>query len=67
MKNVTSPNGVHVGSYSLGEVNINNFYDEDFLVNIAGTLAGNQYHAKIPSSRRTHKENLSSQGEVDKI
>lgn len=67
MKNVTSLNGVHVGSYSLGEVNINNFYDEDFLVNIAGTLAGNHYRAKIPSSRRTHKENLSSQGEVDKI
>lgn len=69
LKNFSDIGSIHVGNYSLGEILEESGYNENFVVNIAGTLAGNQYKAnkEISPNLRTYKENLSSQGEVDNL
>lgn len=64
-KNVSDISSVGLRSYSLGEIGILNYYSSDFLVNIAGTLAGKNYRSSgIPKTLNTSK-NPSSQKEVD--
>ncbi len=69
LKNFSDITSIHVGNFTLGQVLSEAGYDNDFLVNIVGTLAGNQYQAKniIPPGKRVHKENLVSQSMVDNL
>lgn len=55
---------VDLRPYSLGEINILNYYLPDFLVNIAGTLVGGNGGSKIPTSLRKVKESA-SESELD--
>lgn len=64
-KNVSDISSVGLRSYSLGEIGILRHYSSDFLVNIAGTLAGKTYKKSgIPKTLNASK-NPSSQKEVD--
>lgn len=68
-KNFNDVSSIRVGKYTLGNIGITQYYNEDFLVNIAGTLAGTKYQARdtIPPNLRRHKEKMSTQTEVDRI
>lgn len=50
-KNVADISRIGLRPYSLGDIDILNYYPSDFLVNVAGTYAGTQYQNKnIPSA-----------------
>ena len=66
-KNVNDISSIQVGNYTLGNIGITRYYNEDFLVNIAGTLAGDQYKANIPKNLRKYDSVLSTQTYVDRI
>lgn len=66
-KNYGDISKVYLAEKSYNQLNILSYYDDNFLVNIAGTFAGDQYKAKIPSSRRAFKGQLSKQSDVDTI
>lgn len=66
-KNYGDISKVYLAEKSYNQLNILSYYDDNFLVNIAGTFAGDSYKAKLPSSRRTFKGQLSKQSDVDAI
>lgn len=69
LKNFSDIGSIHVGNYTLGQIFSELGYHDMFLVNIAGSLAGNRYEAKdkIPPGLRSHDKNLSTQGAVDNL
>lgn len=58
---------IHVGNYSLNNIGIEKYFDPGFLVNITGSLAGDQYRQAVPTEKRRYKGTLSSQGAVDAL
>lgn len=58
---------IHVGNYTLESIGIDKYYDQGFLVNIVGSLAGDSYRQEVPKEKRRFKGTLSSQGAIDTL